>query len=165
MGPPEVKDPVLLHVWTHKTIGYWGAVRPNEGKLVYRREPGTFESPIGATFLGQFDRARTRGPRCAVVIRDNASYHRSRIRKDGRAQRAGRFELSFLRRRAPSSSRSIGWEAHAAALPPHPVLPALDSIARRAKSAFDERRVPNDTLRRRCAGHQNAVFSHRGASR
>ncbi len=72
--------------------------------------------------LERLYRARAQGPRCSAVITDNASYHHSRIRKDGRAQRAGRFGLSFLRRRAPSSSRSIGWEAHAAALPPHPVL-------------------------------------------
>lgn len=23
-APPEIKDPILLHAWTHKTIGYGG---------------------------------------------------------------------------------------------------------------------------------------------
>src|SRR5580693_5546470 len=40
--PPEVRDPILLHAWTHKSVGYWGAVRLRDGKMIYRREPGMF---------------------------------------------------------------------------------------------------------------------------
>src|SRR5215471_17255705 len=36
--PPEVKDPILLHAPTRKSVGYFGAVRLRDGRLVFRRE-------------------------------------------------------------------------------------------------------------------------------
>jgi hypothetical protein len=39
--PPETTDPVLLHHPTRKSVGYLGAVRLRDGKLVYRRETGS----------------------------------------------------------------------------------------------------------------------------
>ena len=36
--PPECKDPVVLHHPTRKSVGYFGAVRLGDGKLVYQRE-------------------------------------------------------------------------------------------------------------------------------
>ena len=37
--PPDVKDPVLLHAPTRKSVGYFGAVRLRDGRFVFRREP------------------------------------------------------------------------------------------------------------------------------
>src|SRR5215831_3877721 len=36
--PPEVKEPVLLHAPTRKSVGYFGAVRLRDGKFLYARE-------------------------------------------------------------------------------------------------------------------------------
>ena len=36
--PPEVKDPVLLHHPTRKSMGYFGAVRLRDGKFVFAQE-------------------------------------------------------------------------------------------------------------------------------
>src|SRR5258707_696892 len=33
--PPEVKDPVLQHHPTRKSVGYFGAVRLRDGKFIY----------------------------------------------------------------------------------------------------------------------------------
>ena len=76
-------------------------MRLRDGKLVYRRERGTFEGPTCAAFLEQFYRASMRGPWRAVVISDNVSYDHSRIHKDWWAERTGRFELSFLPAASP----------------------------------------------------------------
>ena len=38
--PPEIKDPVLLHHPTRKSVGYFGAVRVRDGKFFLRRETG-----------------------------------------------------------------------------------------------------------------------------
>ena len=150
--PPEVKDPVLLHAWTHKTIGYWGAVRLRDGKLVYRREEGTFEGPTCAAFLGQFYRASTRSPRRVVVISDNASYHHSRCHKEWRAERAKRFELSFL----PAASPDLNpiervWKLTRRRAVHNQYFPTLQSIAQAVESTFDDWAGPNETLRRLCA--------------
>src|SRR5580692_5918560 len=36
--PPEVKDPVLQHHPTRKSVGYFGAVRLRDGKFIFARE-------------------------------------------------------------------------------------------------------------------------------
>src|SRR6478672_6513800 len=41
--PPEVKEPVLLHAPTRKSVGYFGAVRLRDGKFVYARERGEIQ--------------------------------------------------------------------------------------------------------------------------
>src|SRR6202162_2844647 len=46
--PPEIKDPVLLHAPTRKSVGYFGAVRLRDGRFVFRQERDKFN---GATFL------------------------------------------------------------------------------------------------------------------
>ena len=94
--PPEVRDPILLHAWTHEAIGYWGVVRVRDCGRVYRRESGMFEAPTCAAFLERFYCPSTRSHRHMVVTRDNASFHHSRIHKDWRKERARQFELSFL---------------------------------------------------------------------
>ena len=43
--PPEIKDPVLLHAPTRKSVGYFGAVRLRDGRFVFRRETGKFNGP------------------------------------------------------------------------------------------------------------------------
>jgi hypothetical protein len=47
--PPEIKDPVLLHAPTRKSVGYFGAVRLRDGRFVFRLETGKFNGP---SFLG-----------------------------------------------------------------------------------------------------------------
>jgi hypothetical protein len=54
--PPEVMDPVLWHHPTRKSVGYFGAVRLRDGKLVHQREEQKFNketyfpiSPVSET--------------------------------------------------------------------------------------------------------------------
>ena len=35
---PEIKDPVLLHAPTRRSVGYFGAVRLRDGRFLFRRE-------------------------------------------------------------------------------------------------------------------------------
>ena len=63
----------------------------------FRYTPTGTTNPSRAASLERLYRARTRGPRRAVMIRDNVRCHRTRICKDGWAQRAD-----------GSSSRSYG---------------------------------------------------------
>jgi hypothetical protein len=58
--PPEIKDPVLLHAPTRKSVGYFGAVRLRDRRFVFRRETGKFNGPSFLQFLQQL-RSASRG--------------------------------------------------------------------------------------------------------
>ncbi len=47
--PAELKDPILLHAPTRKSVGYFGAVRLRDGKLLTRQEARTRRVKIGTT--------------------------------------------------------------------------------------------------------------------
>jgi hypothetical protein len=49
--PPEIKDPVLQHHPTRKSIGYFGAVRLRDGKFLFAREQNRFDAMTTWDFL------------------------------------------------------------------------------------------------------------------
>jgi hypothetical protein len=49
--PPEVKDPVLQHHPTRKSVGYFGAVRLRDGKFLFAREQNRFDAMTTWDFL------------------------------------------------------------------------------------------------------------------
>lgn len=94
--PPEVKDPVLLHAPTRKSVGYFGAVRLRDGRFVFRRATGKFNGASFWQFLRQLRRASRGTGRRVVVIADNARYHHSHLHRAWRDKAARKFVLSFL---------------------------------------------------------------------
>jgi len=58
--PREIKDPVLLHAPTRKSVGYFGAVRLRDGRFVFRLETGKFNGPSFLQFLQQLRSASRR---------------------------------------------------------------------------------------------------------
>lgn len=78
---PETKDPVLLHHPTRRSVGYFGAVRLRDDKLV---------------FLQALYRATIPASRRVVVITDNARYHHARLHRGWREQHADRLVLDYL---------------------------------------------------------------------
>jgi transposase len=94
--PPEIKDPVLWHAPTRKSVGYFGAVRLRDGRFVFRLETGKFNGHSFFQFLQQL-RLASRGTRKrVVVITDNAPYHHSRLHRPWREKHAHHFVLDFL---------------------------------------------------------------------
>lgn len=73
--PPEIKDPVLLHAPTRKSVGCFGAVRLRDGRFVFRQEQKRFNGESFFCFLRQLRRTSIRTGRRVVVISDNAKYH------------------------------------------------------------------------------------------
>ena len=51
--PAELKDPILLHAPTRKSVGYFGAVRLRDGKLLTRQEGKVFDAQTFWQFLKQ----------------------------------------------------------------------------------------------------------------
>lgn len=72
--PPEIKDPVLLHAPTRKSVACFGAVSLSSGTFV-RSMCETFE-----TFLKTLLRHRSRDTRMVLVL-DNARYHHAVLLK------------------------------------------------------------------------------------
>jgi len=93
---PEEKDPIVRHEPNRKSIGYFGALRLGDGRLVTRREDKSFNGQTFWRFLRELaEVSRTEGRR-VVVISDNAKYHHALLHKPWRLEQAGYFDLDFL---------------------------------------------------------------------
>jgi len=84
--PPEIKDPILYHHPTRRSVGYFGAVRLRDGKFLYRRETGHFNGESFWEFMKFLREKTASGGRRVVMISDNAKYHRSRVHLPWRDQ-------------------------------------------------------------------------------
>ena len=71
--PPEVKDPVLMHAPTRKSVACFGAVSLRTGKFI-RAMCEKFDAVTFESFLKKLLRHRSRGKRMVIVL-DNARYH------------------------------------------------------------------------------------------
>jgi hypothetical protein len=75
--PPEIKDPVLLHVPTRKSATCFGSVSLSTGKFV-RTLCDKFDALTFEAFLRKLLRHRARAKRMVIVL-DNAKYHHARL--------------------------------------------------------------------------------------
>ena len=75
--PPEIKDPVLLHAPTRKSVACVGAVSLRTGKFV-RSLGAPFNAATFETFLKTLLRHRSRDTR---MVLDNARYHHAVLLK------------------------------------------------------------------------------------
>src|ERR1700750_135644 len=91
--PPEVKDPVLQHHPTRKSVGYFGAVRLRDGKFIFARELNRFDALTTWNFLRLLQR-----PQPQKQARRNRNY---RQRKKSPGQTSKR--LASKKRRALSA--------------------------------------------------------------
>jgi hypothetical protein len=150
--PPEVKDPVLLHHPTRKSVKYFGAVRLRDGKFVFRREEGSFDAVTCQAFLRQLWNTTRRGHRRAVVIADNASYHHARIHRPWRKDRSKHFRLYFLPPYSPELNPiERVWKLTRRRRLHNRYFPKLEAVAEAVEDLFSEWSSGNDTLRRLCA--------------
>jgi len=77
--PPEIKDPVLMHAPTRKSVACFGAVSLSTGKFI-RAMCEKFDAVTFETFLKKLLRQRSRGRRMVIVL-DNARYHHAILLK------------------------------------------------------------------------------------
>ena len=75
--PPQVKDPVLEHAPTCKSMACFGAVSLETGKFAYSLCE-TFDARTFEAFLKLLLRRRTQGKRMVIVL-DNARYHHAKL--------------------------------------------------------------------------------------
>jgi transposase len=99
--PSEVKEPVLLHHPTRKSVGYFGAVRLRDGKFVFQREEEMFDRDTFWSFLKLLRRKSCHAAKRVVVLLDNARYHHARLHKEWRKNRDADFHCEYLPPNSP----------------------------------------------------------------
>jgi len=150
--PPEVKDPILFHEPTRKSVGYFGAVRLRDGKFVRRKEKEKFNAETFWIFLKHLKKVSAKAGRKAVVILDNARYHHAKLHKKWRKLNEGKFGLSFL----PAYSPELNpiervWKLTRRKRVHNRHFATLEHLIDEVEKQFDEWSKPNQTLRRLCA--------------
>ena len=93
--PPEVKDPVLLHHPTRKSVAYFGAVRLRDGKFIFARELNRFDAVSTWNFLRLLRRRSLNSRRRVIVITDNAKYHHAKLHSAWRQEHQAHFRLEL----------------------------------------------------------------------
>lgn len=150
--PPEEKDPVLLHHPTRKSVGYFGAVRLRDGKLVFQREEGRFNAVTFHKFLKRLRQASSRSTRRVVVITDNAKYHHARLHAEWRNQQAPKFVLDFLPPYSPELNPIERlWKLTRRLCLHNRYFPTLDDVVESVESKFSEWTSGNEVVRKLCA--------------
>lgn len=149
---PEVRDPVVYHHPTRRSVGYFGAVRLRDGKFLYRRETGRFNGESFWEFLRFLREASAVHGRRVVMISDNAQYHRSRLHLAWREQQAPAFTLDFLPPYSPELNPiERVWKLTRRLCLHNRYFGFLETVIEAVESKFADWQNPNDTLRRLCA--------------
>jgi|ERR1035437_704878 transposase len=150
--PPEIHDPVLLHHPTRKSVGYFGAIRLRDGKLICRRETGRFNAETFLQFLKVLSASSTRSKRRVVVISDNAHYHKAKHHQTWRNDHAPGFALDFLPPYSPELNPiERVWKLTRRLCLHNRYFATLDEVIVAAETQFANWTLGNDTLRRLCA--------------
>ncbi len=150
--PPETKDPILYHHPTRKSVGYFGAVRLDDGKFHYQRATGRFNGQSYWDFLKGFQVvAATEGHRVAVIS-DNAAYHRARLHKDWRKHQEPAFKVEFLPPYSPELNPiERVWKLTRRLCLHNRYFGFLDGVIETVERQFDKWLIPNASLHKLCA--------------
>ena len=150
--PPEIKDPILLHHPTRKSIGYFGAVRLRDGNFTYRMETDKFNSETFFTFLKQLRCISCHSGRRVVLITDNARYHHGLLHKEWRQNCSDRFSIEFLPPYSPELNPIERiWKLTRRLAIHNRYFPSLENIVQAVEKTFLKWKNGNDTLRKLCA--------------
>lgn len=150
--PPELKDPVVYHHPTRKSVGYFAAVRLRDGKFLFRRETARFNGETFWEFLKVFREVSVATGRRVLAISDNAQYHRSKLHQDWRDHQAPQFGLDFLPPYSPDLNPiERVWKLTRRLCLHNRYFGFLEGVVSAVEDQFAEWTKPNDTLRRPCA--------------
>jgi transposase len=150
--PPEIKEPIVKHHPTRKSVGYFGAVRLRDGKFVYRRETGYFNGNSFASFLKHLRKLTASGRRKVALIIDNVKYHHSKSHAQWRHNARERFSLEFLPPYSPELNPiERVWKLARRKATHNQYFPNLDKLIIAVESVFQQWKTQNSTLKRLCA--------------
>lgn len=147
--PPEIKDPVLMHAPTRKSVACFGAVSLSTGKFV-RAMCEKFDAVTFEAFLKKLLRHRTRAKRMVVVL-DNARYHHAVLLKPLLWKYRAVLTLLFLPPYSPQLAPiERVWKLARRMATHNRFFATLGEVLAAVSTCFDRWRNPNSTLRRLC---------------
>lgn len=150
--PPEVKDPILLHHPTRKSVGYFGAVRLRDGKFYAEREPDQFDAKTTWRFYRNLRRISQRSGRRIVVITDNARYHHACMHKAWREKQEPEFQLLFLPPYSPDLNPiERVWKLVRRLCLHNRYFPELSLVTDAVETQFAQWQFRSDTLFKLCS--------------
>lgn len=150
--PPEIKDPVLLHHPTRRSVGYFGAVRLRDGKYVFRREEEKFNAMTFLSFLKHLRLVSLQSGRRVVVIIDNARYHHAVLHKEYRDKNRERLSLEFLPPYSPELNPIERlWKLTRRLSTHNQYFQTLTDIVEAVETIFSQWCLGNETVRRLCS--------------
>jgi transposase len=146
---PEIKDPILLHAPTRKSIACFGAVNLRTGQFVRMMCP-VFNAETFRRFLKRLLRQRTRRRRMILVL-DNARYHHAVLLRPFLHQAATHLRLLFLPPYSPQlASIERVWKLTRRLATHNRYFATLGEVLQAVNACFDRWRRPNAVLRRLC---------------
>jgi hypothetical protein len=152
--PPEIKDPVLQHHPTRKSVGYFGAVRLRDGKFLFAREQNRFDAMTTSTwdFLPLLHARSLKSRRRVVVITDNAKYHHANLHRAWRQEHEPPFHLDYLPPYSPDLNPIERVLKLTRKLCIHDeYFPSLGAVIEVVEAKFAEWALGNETLLRLCS--------------
>lgn len=146
---PENKDPICLHHPTRKSIGYFGAVRLADGKLIVPREDDRFNAQSFWDFLKLLRRRTASSGKRVILISDNAKYHHALLHKEWRKAHEPRFCLDFLPPYSPDLNPiERVWKLLRRLRLHNQYFPHMDNLLTEVEAQFATWNRPNHTLKR-----------------
>lgn len=147
--PPEIRDPVLLHAPTRKSVACFGAVNVRSGRFVYQVAPW-FNAETFEAFLKKLLRHRATGKRRVIVL-DNASYHHARCLRIVLAQYRRVLTLLFLPPYSPQfNTIERLWKLVRRLATHNRYFAGLDALVQAVTRQFEQWHHPNAVLPRLC---------------
>ena len=147
--PPEIKDPILQHAPTRKSVACFGAVSLSTGQFV-RMMCSVFNATSFKSFLTRLLRQHTCGRRMVVVL-DNARYHHAVLLAPFLRRHAQRLRLLFLPPYSPQLAPiERVWKLTRRLATHNRYFATLPEVLLAINACFDRWRHPNQVLRRLC---------------
>jgi len=147
--PPEIRDPVLLHAPTRKSVACFGAVSLSTGRFV-RAICAVFNAETFAAFLLQLLRHRRQGKRMVVVL-DNARYHHAVLLAPLLRKYRKTLRLLFLPPYSPQLAPiERVWKLTRRLAMHNQYFATLGAVLEAANACFRPWQRPNEVLRRLC---------------
>jgi len=147
--PPEIKDPVLLHAPTRKSVACFGAVNVRSGKFV-SRNTHWFNAETFEVFLKRLIRHRARGKRMVLIL-DNAKYHHARSLAPLLRRVRKVLTLLYLPPYSPQlNTIERLWKLARRLATHNRYFATLEALIQAVSTQFRRWRRPNAVLRRLC---------------
>ena len=147
--PPEIKDPILQHAPTRKSVACFGAVSLSTGQFV-RMMCAVFNAETFQTFLKRLLRHHSRGRRMIVVL-DNARYHHAVLLAPLLRRHARRLRLLFLPPYSPQLAPiERVWKLARRLATHNRYFATLPDVLLAVDACFNRWLRPNRVLRRLC---------------